>query len=311
MTAVKQHSKPSEVIAGIFKGMRPAQWTKNMLVVAAPAAAGALFQPEIFLKTVAAVLIFCVASGATYLLNDAQDVESDRIHPTKRNRPVANGVVPVKVAYLAGLLLLVVSVVAAFVLAVPFGGVVVAYLTLTTMYSFGLKNVAVVDLVAVAAGFVLRAVAGGAATQVSLSEWFLLATSAGAMLLITAKREGELKRILCENPELAPQDIKNVTSRKVLSQYTPAFLASTRTLAAGILLVSYCLWAFDPNGANALPAVYAQISLLPFAVATLRYMLLADAGKAEKPEKLILTDKVLLASGTIWGVVYLTGVYLT
>lgn len=285
---------------GLVRGLRPSQWSKNALVAAAPVAAGALFEPGVAARTVLAVAVFCVASGATYLLNDARDVAADRLHPTKRFRPVADGSVPVPVAYGVGALLLVASVAAGFLLAPPFGLVVVAYLLLTTAYSFALKNVPVVDLVAVAAGFVLRAAAGAAATDIPLSEWFMIATSAGALLLVTAKREAELKRVT---------ETGATSTRAVLAAYTPSFLGSVRSIAAGLVLVAYCLWAFGPG--NELPAVYAQASLVPFAVAVLRYTMLADAGVAEKPERLILTDWVTLVAGALWAAIYGYGIYLS
>jgi decaprenyl-phosphate phosphoribosyltransferase len=288
------------LLLGLVKGVRPTQWTKNALVVAAPAAAGALLAPEVALRTFVAVVVFCLASGGTYLLNDARDVAADRQHPTKRNRPVANGSVPVPAAYGVGVALLAAAIATSFVVSFSFGIIVVAYLLLTTAYSFGLKNVAVVDLVVVAAGFVLRAAAGAAATGIALSEWFMIATSAGALLLITAKREAELKRVTVTG---------STASRAVLAHYTPSFLASVRSIATGLVLVAYCLWAFADG--NALPAAYAQASLVPFAVAVLRYVMLADAGAAEKPERLIMTDRVLLTAGTLWAVIYGYGIYFS
>src|SRR5690606_13791274 len=161
---------------GLVRLARPKQWAKNVLVFAAPAAAGVLDNREWALDALAAFVCFCLAAAGTYYVNDARDVEADRRHPTKRHRPVASGVVPVPVAYAGGALLLAAAVGLGWLvnpdLALTLGG----YIVLTTAYSSWLKHVAVVDLVAVAAGFVLRAIAGAAATQVPISDWFFIVT---------------------------------------------------------------------------------------------------------------------------------------
>jgi decaprenyl-phosphate phosphoribosyltransferase len=291
-------TSPVSLFFGLVKTMRPHQWTKNVLVFAAPVAGGVIFQSEITIKTVAAFIIFCSASASTYLLNDARDVEMDRLHPKKKYRPVASGQVPVSAAYFAGVALLIISVASALLVESALAATVAAYLLLTSAYSAVLKNVAVVDLVAVAAGFVLRAVAGSAATSVPLSEWFLITTSAAALLLIVAKREGELHRMQATN---AP------SARKVLEEYTPSFLHSVRSVATGLVLVAYCLWAF--GDAATVDPLWAKISLLPFIVVVLRYSLLADKGEAERPERLVFTDPVLILSGAAWAALYCYGVY--
>ncbi len=264
------------VLRGLVRGARPGQWTKNLLVLAARDSA-------------LAFVAFCAAAGGTYLLNDARDVDADRQHPTKRHRPVAAGQVPVALAYVAGTVLVVAALAVGFVVTTPLGINVAAYLALTTSYSFGLKHVPVVDLVAVAAGFVLRAVAGAAATSLPLSEWFFIVTSAGALLVITAKREAELA-----HHHRSDADPTERPTRRVLAAYTPGFLTSVRTIAAGLMLVAYCLWAFEgpalasPDASTG-PSVWLQASIVPFAVAVLRYVLLADAGAGERPERLLLT----------------------
>lgn len=297
------------VVAGLVRGARPGQWTKNLLVFAAPVAAGAITTASVAVDTLAAFVLFCAASAGTYLLNDARDVDADRRHPTKRYRPVASGQVPVATAYVVGALAVAGSVVGAVVVNPALGVVVAGYLVLTTAYSFGLKNVAVVDLVAVAAGFVLRAVAGAAATDLPLSEWFLIVTSAGALLVITAKREAELA-----HHHRSDADPTERPTRAVLESYTPGFLTSVRSIAAGLMLVAYCLWAFEGAAADTVAgtgaAVWLQLSVVPFAVVVLRYVLLADAGAGERPERLLVSDRVLLAGGAVWAIIYGYGIYV-
>lgn len=295
-------------LAGLLRGMRPGQWSKNLLVFAAPAAAGVITEQGPLLDAVVAFVAFCAASAGTYLLNDARDVESDRRHPVKRNRPIASGQIGVVTAYVAGTVLIVAAVVIGFMVTTALGLTLIGYLALTTSYSFGLKNVAVVDLVAVSAGFVLRAVAGAAATDVPLSEWFFIVTSAGALLVITAKREAELA-----HHHRSVADPNERPTRAVLASYTPSFLNSVRSIAAGLMLVAYCLWAFEggPTAETAPEtAVWLQISMVPFAVVVLRYVQLADAGVAERPERLLVSDRVLVVAGAAWAIVYAVGIYV-
>jgi decaprenyl-phosphate phosphoribosyltransferase len=301
---------------GLLRGTRPAQWSKNLLVFAAPVAAGLINQPQVAVDAGLAFVAFCAASAGSYLLNDARDVDADRNHPTKRLRPVASGQISVAGAHVAGTVLLVGALVLGTAVAPALGWTIAGYLLLTTMYSFGLKSVPVVDLVTVAAGFVLRAVAGAAATGVPLSQWFVLVTSAGALLMVTAKREAELAR-----HHRSDADPNERSTRAVLESYTPGFLTSVRTIAAGLLLIAYCLWAFEGPGGDGVAGVvsdavvgtgtvvWLQLSVVPFAVAVLRYVLLADAGAAERPERLMFTDPVLVASGALWAIIYGYGTY--
>lgn len=298
------------VLAGVVRGTRPTQWTKNLLVFAAPVAGGVITQWDAARDSSLAFVAFCAAAGGTYLLNDARDVEADRHHPTKRNRPVASGAVPVPVAYATGAVLLVAALAIGFAVSAGLGTTVAAYLVLTTAYSFGLKNIPVVDLVAVAAGFVLRAVAGAAATALPLSEWFFIVTSAGALLVICAKREAELA-----HHHRSDTDPSERPTRRVLSSYTPGFLTSVRTVAAGLMLVAYCLWAFEgplpgTPAAQGGTSVWLQASIVPFAVVVLRYAQLADAGAGERPERLLFSDRILVVSGAAWAIIYGYGTYV-
>jgi decaprenyl-phosphate phosphoribosyltransferase len=287
-------------LAALVRSTRPGQWTKNVLVFAAPVAGGVITQTNVLRDVVLAFVAFCAASAGTYLLNDARDVEADRAHPRKRLRPIAAGELSVGAAYAIGILLLVGALALAFTVTIGLGVTVAAYLLLTTAYSFGLKHVAVVDLVAVTAGFVLRAVAGAAATGVPLSEWFFIVTSAGALLVITGKREAELAHHHSVDPT-------ERTTRAVLSAYTPSFLHSVRAVAAGLMIIAYCLWAFESASTEA--AVWLQASVVPFAVVVLRYVLLIDSGQGERPERLLFADRVLVVGGLAWAAVYSIGVY--
>jgi decaprenyl-phosphate phosphoribosyltransferase len=298
---------PRNLATALVLALRPRQWVKNLLVLAAPVAAARIDERDVLVDTVAAFVAFCLASSATYVLNDLLDVESDRRHPTKRNRPIASGVLPVPVAVALGIALLVASLVVAFATTADLGITVVAYVLLTTAYTLRLKDVAVVDLVAVAAGFVLRAVAGATATGVPLSGWFVIVTSAGALFMVSGKREGEADELGDDAALIRP----------TLGIYTTSFLTYLRATSSAVVLVAYCLWAFEQagtglgaDGRGDVPtAIWYQLSIVPFAVAILRYALLADQGRAAEPERAVLADRPLLVAALAWAAIYAYAVY--
>ena len=285
---------------GLIKLARPRQWAKNVLVFAAPAAAGVLDNREWAVDALVAFAAFCLAASGTYYINDARDVEADRLHDAKRRRPVASGSVPVPVAYAGGAILLVAALAVALTvngnLALAVGG----YIALTTAYSSVLKQVAVVDLVAVAAGFVLRAVGGAAATEVPISDWFFIVTSFGALFMISGKRAAEAKEMGDGATDF----------RAVLAAYSPSYTAYLRAVSSGAVLVAYCLWAFEKAAAAASPTIpWYQLSILPFVMAVLRYALVLDQGRGSAPEEIVLGDRPLQLIGLAWVVVFTIGVY--
>lgn len=288
---------------GVVRAVRPKQWLKNVLVFAAPVAAGNITEPETFVRTLIAFAAFSLAAAGTYLLNDARDVEADRQHPTKKNRPIAAGIVPIGVAQALGLAFLLAGLGLGFLATTGLAVTIAAYLVLTVTYTFWLKNQPVLDIVAVAAGFVLRAIAGAAATKLPISEWFFIVTSFGALLMVTGKREGELKEL----PDIAPR------IRPTLGVYTESFLLFLRGVASAVVLIGYCLWAFE-SARNSVTTdastIYFQLSILPFAIAILRYALLIDQGAGGEPETLILRDRPLQVAGIIWAIIYGYGVYI-
>ncbi|MFZ4515788.1 MAG: decaprenyl-phosphate phosphoribosyltransferase, partial [Acidimicrobiia bacterium] len=176
-------------LAALGRTMRPKQWVKNFLVFAAPAAAGVLLEPAVLLRALIAFAAFCLAASGTYFLNDAMDAAADRMHPTKRFRPVAAGVIPRTTAYcIAGILMA-----AGLAVSVPVQNgnltiVIGIYLLFTVCYSLGLKREPVVELAMVAAGFVLRAVGGAVAANVGLSRWFLIVVGGGSLFVVAGKR---------------------------------------------------------------------------------------------------------------------------
>jgi decaprenyl-phosphate phosphoribosyltransferase len=285
--------------AGVIRELRPKQWIKNVLVFAAPAAAGVIDERSELLHALGAFLCFCAAASATYLINDIFDVESDRRHPTKRERPIAAGIVPVPLAVVLSILLLIGGVGGAFLIRRDFGLTILAYLALTTAYTLWFKHIAVLDIISVAAGFVLRAIGGATATSVPISEWFFIVTSFGALFMVAGKRQGEQADLGDEAASIRP----------VLAAYTPGFLAYLRAVFSGGALITYCLWAFSSAELHGSNSVMFQLSIVPFAIAILRYALLLEQGKGAEPENLVLSDRALLLAGGAWLLIYGIAIY--
>lgn len=286
------------VLAGLVRGARPRQWVKSVLVPAAPAAAGVLGQTRVLEQTAVAVVAFTMAAAGTYLINDAMDAEQDRRHPVKMLRPVASGQVPVPVAAATGVALMVAAVVGGGLLAERQLAVVLgAYVVLTLCYSAWLKHVPVVELLVVAAGFLLRAIAGGAATGVALSEWFLIVASFGSLYMVVGKRYAEVVAL----------GAGASSHRKALAAYPATFLRQIREVCVSVTLLAYCLFAFERSLGHAGPPWY-QLSIVPVTLGLFQYALLLERGQGGEPEDVVLRDRPLQIYGALWAVLFFLGV---
>ena len=303
------HAPPSgpsiSLVTGLVKVARPKQWIKNLLVFVAPAAAGVLHHRSVLLDSLAAFGIFCVAASGTYFLNDSLDAEVDRAHPTKRNRPIAAGVVPEALGLSIGVVLLIVSFfLASLVAGWPLSLVMITYGLINTFYCLGLKNEPILDLVCVSSGFVLRAIAGGVATGVALSTWFLIVASFGSLLIVTGKRSGE-KQLL------AASDTDQAGVRPTLGLYSVTFLQAIRTLSAAVTVTAYCLWAFERaaqvHGHH--HPIWIQLTIVPFVIALLHVVRLLDSGSGAAPEELAIHDHRLQIYGIAWVALFAIGIY--
>jgi decaprenyl-phosphate phosphoribosyltransferase len=287
------HGSPGAVL---LRACRPRQWVKNALVAVAPGAAGALTRPAVVTEILGAFVAFCALSSATYLLNDVRDRELDRRHPVKRSRPVAAGELTprgaLRIGAAMGLFGLALSALVQPRLAV----VAVCYLVLTTSYSILWRRVAIADIVAIAGGFVLRAAAGGAATNVPLSRSFLIVTSACALFLVAGKRYAELTAAGTRR-----------ATRATLRRYSRRLLRRLIGGAAALGCVAYARWAFWRSGVGP----WFELSMIPFVLWLGRYAVLLGAGAGESPEELILGDRSLVALGGIWLILLIGGVYGT
>ncbi|TQJ55226.1 decaprenyl-phosphate phosphoribosyltransferase [Streptomyces sp. SLBN-115] len=288
--------RPGTLLGGLLRTTRPKQWVKNILVVAAPAAAGRLFSPHAVTRLALVFALFTACAAAVYLVNDARDAEADRAHPTKRHRPIAAGQVPVPVAYGVAVALAVLAPAAAARLTTPAVALLLtAYLGMQLAYCVSLKHVLVLDLVVVTTGFLMRAMAGGLALGIPLSRWFLITTGFGALFMVAAKRYSEAVQLAGTAG----------ATRVLLTEYTTGYLRFVWQLAAGVAVLGYCLWALEEGGVphpGVLP--WRQLSVVAFILAVLRYAVFADRGTAGEPEEVVLGDRALALIGLAWLAMY-------
>ena len=284
---------PRSLPAGIVKAVRPRQWVKNLLVLAAPLVAlgddrFTYDYRTVLIKVSVAFVAFCLAASAVYLVNDARDVEADRAHPTKRFRPIAAGVVSERLAYGLAILLGAASLIISWLLTPNLALVMAIYIAIQLAYCFGLKHQAVLDICIVSSGFLIRAIAGGVAADVPLSQWFLLVMAFGSLFMAAGKRYAEL--------QLAERTGAKI--RKSLERYTTTYLRFVWTMSATAVVLCYGLWAFgrDDQGGTS----WFVVSMIPFTIAILRYAVDVDGGMAGEPEEIALRDRVLQLLAVAW-----------
>ena len=294
---VKRATKDRSAFVALLVALRPRQWAKNVLVFAAPLAAGQLFDLDVLVPSIGAFIAFCLISSATYLINDVRDVEADRHHPKKSARPIAAGQLSTKLAVVAAVVLAVAAVALSLAISLALAGVVVAYAVFTLAYSLALKHEPVIELALLAMGFLLRAIAGGAASGLPISQWFLIVAGFGSLFMAAGKRYSELDRFVRDG------DSDDSPKRKSLDGYTLGYLRFVWGIAAAVTITAYALWAFDvAEVPSSFP--WAEWSVLPFVLAILRYGVSIDRGDAEAPEETALGDKVLLLLGLAWLVLF-------
>ena len=277
-------------IPALVKALRPKQWAKNVLVVAAPFAAGRLLEPSVAANVAVAFVAFCLASSAVYLLNDVRDAPKDRLHPEKKNRPIASGQVAPTTAVVLAVVALVASLALSTLAEPALLWVIVTYLVLQLLYVFWLKNQPVLDLAVIASGFLLRALAGGAATDIAISDWFLLVAGFGSLFVVDGKRYSELVTLEAEDGEVGQ-------TRSSLLSYTSTYLRFVWTVAAAVTVMVYGLWVITVPRESTTATL---ISLVPFTLGLLVYALVIDSGKGGEPETAILRNPTLLALGALW-----------
>jgi decaprenyl-phosphate phosphoribosyltransferase len=279
----------------LLRACRPRQWAKNILLAGAPCAAGVIGRPAVVVEVLGGFVAFCLLSSATYLVNDVRDRHQDRCHPRKCRRPVAAGELSVRAALSAAVVVALCGLALAAAVHPALAAVALGYLLLTGSYSMWWRRVAFLDIAAIAAGFVLRAVAGGVAADVALSRWFLVVTSACALFLITGKRHAE---VLAGGPD--------ALTRATLRHYSLRGLRLLLGVAACAACVAYAMWAFG----RAESGPWYELSAATFVLWLVRYGVRLGRGAGQAPEELILSDLPLLALGGVWVLLFVSAVYV-
>ena len=268
--------------------VRPRQWIKNALVVAAAGAAGALGHDDVPGRVTVACIAFCLLSAAAYAFNDVHDAAEDRDHPRKRHRPVAAGDLDPRTALAMSAGLTVTGLLTCLMIRPLLAVVGAGYLALTLSYTVIWRRVLILDVVAIAGGFVLRTVAGGVAAPVALSRWFVLVVSCAAVFVAAGKRQAELRRTRHSSGP----------GRRVLAQYTERRLQVVLAASAGAALFAYCIWAFELPLVDGIP--WRPMTILPFAACLHRYAALLRGGDGEAPEEVLLSDRHLQLAAVAW-----------
>lgn len=288
------------MVIPLFKTLRPKQWFKNVFVFAALAFDVKLFDVEPLFRTIAGALLFCLLSSTVYIVNDLVDIEKDRQHPTKKNRPLASGQLSPHTAGIAALLIAVIGLPLSFWLEPSFGAIALGYVLMMIAYSFWLKNIVIIDVMTIAAGFVLRVIAGVVLVHVErFSPWLYVCTTLLALFLAVGKRRNELF-LLKDNAN---------NHRAILDEYTMSFIDEMIAILSAATLIAYSLYTFS---AENLPKDHTMMLTLPFVLYGLfRYLYLIhvkNAGGA--PEEIVLRDKPLLAALGLWGLAVVLVLYV-
>jgi len=297
----------------IFESLRPVQWVKNLSIFAALILNGQLFDRDLFSKTIWAFIVFCLLSSSSYLINDVVDVEKDKLHPVKKNRPIARGDLSQTFAILIAFILLFSGLSISIFINISFFWISFVFILLQYTYSFFLKKKAIIDIVGIAFFFILRAYAGEVATGYHLPIWIMLAVIFLSLFLASGKRRTELGNT-------------GVTTRSALAGYGKNLLNFYTTMFAVCTLVAYAMFTFleEPvvfnglihsflleNFPGALGRKWYMITLIPVIFGIMRYgQVIFEMQEGERPERVVATDIPLLLSILFWGLMMITIVYV-
>ncbi len=295
------------MLSAIIQSMRPTQWTKNGVVLAGLIFSRHLLDWDLTIRALGATIVFCVLSGSVYLINDIRDLEKDRAHPTKRERPLPSGKLSVRNAWIAAIVLAAGSLMAAFRLDTGFCTSAAAYFALVSAYSFGLKNVVIIDAFTIALGFVLRAVAGVQAIaltgRVPISPWLLVCTFLLATFLALAKRRQELYSLKQAGSDAGAH-------RAVLSEYTLPLVDQLTAIVCASTIVAYALYTFDARTISTFGTPWLSVTI-PFVMyGIFRYLYLVHRHHlGGNPEMILLNDRGILACVGLWIATAVTVIY--
>ncbi len=283
-----------------IRALRPDQWTKNLLVFAGLVFALRLFDPDALLRASIAFAAFSLVSSAVYLGNDVRDLERDRLHPMKRNRPIAAGAIPTGAALAVAVGLAAAGFFLGFRTALPFGWILVGYVGLNALYTLGLKDVVLVDVIVLAIGFVLRAVGGAAAISVEISPWLVVCTFMAALFLALGKRRAEIAALA-----------QAAEHRPASRAYSLELLDQLMTVVVAVSILSYCLYTLSPEVRERLGLEHLEVTV-PFVVYGLfRYLWLVRVSDlALNPSRALVADRAILGTVVLWGAVVVGLLYL-
>jgi len=304
----KRFKSDSNVFYQLVREIRPRQWFKNMFVYGALVFGGELFDLEFFFKVTLAFFVFCFLASFVYIVNDISDVEKDKLHPIKKNRPIASGKLSVGFAIKAAILFLTAGMfLSAFVNDYLFY-LALAYLVLQLFYTYFLKNIIIIDALTISLGFIFRVFAGGVAVSLSISSWLILSVIGLSLLIAFGKRRGERTVLSSKNLDLK--------TRETLRHYPDSLLDAMISMAASFTIITYALFTFQTSPSTSTPSIFA--ALLPNTLSAPKWMMLTipiviygvarylyviyESKQAESPERALFSDKPFLTSIIIWGI---------
>lgn len=300
----------------LIREVRPRQWIKNLLIFAPIIFGKKLFEVGPFYNSVIAFFVFCFAISFTYIINDIVDIKKDKIHPIKRNRPIASGKLSITTSLIFAFIFLAISFVLALAVNIFLFYMIVGYVLLQLLYSFILKNYIIIDALTVSMGFILRVFAGGVASATSISSWLILTIIGGSLLLAFGKRRAEKTILQKHNIDLK--------TRETLKHYPDTLLDSMISTASSFTIIAYSWFAFQTSPSNATPAIVS--SVFPSILASPKWMMLSipiviygvarylyviyEKKDGESPERVLYSDKPLLYSVIIWGLIMFVFYYI-
>lgn len=275
----------------LLVSLRPEQWTKNLLLLAGVVFGGRLLEPPAVVTALSAFVVFCALSGAVYLFNDVADRTADQKHPLKRERPIASGQLAVRTATVAGVVIAAAGTGAAFAIGAQFGFIAATYLTALLLYSVALKHLVILDVLTIAAGFVLRAIAGAVAVDVPIGHWLLVCTTLLALFLALSKRRHELT-LLADGA---------IDHRRILEEYSPYLLDQMIGVVTSSTLIAYIVYATSAETAARLGTGKLGLTI-PFVLyGIFRYLYLVHQKRGGgSPAAMLLTDRPLLGCVALW-----------
>ncbi len=281
------------MLSPLLKSLRPHQWIKNGFVLLPLVFAKQLFHLESLLRGLAAAVLFCTLAGATYVINDLADLEADQAHPAKKRRPLASGALSTRAAKWMAVVLIGLALLWGCILGRDFLYVLLIYLLVQLGYNFKLKEVVILDIFCVSAGFFLRIVGGGVAVNVTISNWLIICTISIAMFLTLGKRRSELTLLGSETARL---------HRKVFASYSPHFLDQMINIITAITLLSYMLYCISPETIAKFHTTHLIYSF-PFVLyGIFRYLyLIYQRQQGDSPGRVLISDRPLLLSVLLWG----------